>query len=194
MKVVGLTGGIGSGKSTVARIFQTLGIPVYNSDQRAKDLYSESSVLKSAMISNFGPDIYQEGKINRPKLAQIIFSDRAKLEVVNSLVHPLLEKDFLNWKSMQNSAYVVREAAILVESGGYKNCDYVVVVTAPVDIRVSRVVQRDRSTREDVLQRMKSQLPEEEISKHAHFCIRNNGDESLIEQVCRIHSDILKGM
>jgi dephospho-CoA kinase len=115
------------------------------------------------------------------------------LEVVNSLVHPLLEKDFLHWKSKQNSVYVIREAAILVESGGYKNCDYVVVVTAPVDIRVSRVVQRDRSTREDVLQRMKSQLPEEEISKHAHFCIRNNGDESLIEQVLRIHSEIVSG-
>lgn len=183
MKVIGLTGGIGSGKSTVARIFSKLGIPIYDSDQRAKDLYSESLELKSAMILQFGANIYVNNEIDRKKLAQIVFSDKLQLELLNNLVHPLLQQDFEHWKTAQKSTYVIREAAILIESGAYKNCDKVIVVTADEKTRIERVMKRDSVMEVDVKHRISNQLNDGVRLEYADFEISNDGSSSLIEQV-----------
>ena len=150
MKIVGLTGGIGAGKSWVAKIFKSLGVPVYDSDTRAKELYSESEELRALMISHFGPEVYQGNLINRKYLSQIVFNNAAELKMLNSLVHPLLQNDFDDWTQKQKSSYVLREAAILVESGGYEFCDEVIHVTAPMDVRITRVMQRDNVVEEVV--------------------------------------------
>ena len=190
MIVVGLTGGIGSGKSTVANIFKKLGAAIYDSDQRAKDLYQESSELRSKMIFNFGEEIYSGNQINRKKLAAIVFSNAEKLALLNSIVHPLLKLDFDNWKDKQASEYVVREAAILIESGAYKSCDIVVVVIADEKLRISRVVQRDNSSETEVKQRILNQLSDKERLTYADFVVTNNGNESLIEQVVKIDENL----
>ncbi len=186
MKVVGITGGIGSGKSTVSKIFNQLGIPVYDSDTRAKALYSESRALKQAMVLEYGSEIYSGNEINRAKLADIVFNDKSQLAKLNSLVHPELQKDFDTWKSEQTSAYVLREAAILVESGAYKECDKVVVVTADESKRIARVVKRDNVLIEQVRQRISNQLTDKQRLVYSDFEITNNGDESLIEQVINL--------
>jgi dephospho-CoA kinase len=193
MLVVGLTGGIGSGKSTVARIFDRLGISIYDSDSRAKALYSESQELRGLMISNFGLDIYTHSGINREKLAAIVFQDENKLALLNSLVHPLLQKDFESWMCLQSSPYVIREAAILIESGAYKSCDKTIVVTASKEVRIRRVVNRDGVTESQVQQRMKNQLSDSERMQYADFEIQNNGKESLIEQVLMIDKKLKVG-
>ena len=186
MLVVGLTGGIGSGKSTVARIFNKLGIPIYDSDTRAKALYTESVELRGLMIDNFGTDVYQGSEINRKELAAIVFQDKSKLALLNSLVHPVLQNDFENWMRQQTGKYVIREAAILIESGAYKTCDKTILVTASEQVRISRVMKRDDTSRDQVLQRIKNQLSDIEKKKYTDFEIQNNGTESLIEQVLKI--------
>ena len=187
MVVVGLTGGIGSGKSTVAEIFSKLGISVYNSDIRAKALYTESKALREKMILNFGSGIYLGTEINRKKLASIVFADKSKLTLLNSLVHPLLQLDFEQWKAEQSSDYVIREAAILIESGAYKTCDKVIVVTANKELRIKRVTLRDSASNTEVEQRVNNQLSDEERLKYADFEILNNGTESLIDQVIEVN-------
>ena len=190
MKVVGLTGGIGSGKSTVANIFKKLGIAIYDSDQQAKNLYSKSVELRTKMISNFGEDIYTGNQINRKKLADIVFNDSEKLALLNGIVHPLLKLDFDDWREDQTGEYVIREAAILIESGAYKTCDFVVVVTANKELRVSRVRLRDGASQNEVEQRVSNQISDNERLSYADFVIRNNGTESLIEQVLKIDAQL----
>jgi dephospho-CoA kinase len=190
MKVVGITGGIGSGKSTVSKIFGQLGVSIYDSDTRAKALYSESKSLKEAMILEYGADIYAGNEINRAKLAEIVFNNKSQLAKLNSLVHPLLQQDFDSWKSMQISPYVIREAAILVESGAYKTCDFVIVVTAHERVRIARVVNRDKASKEQVHQRISNQITDKKRLEYADFEINNSGSDSLIEQVLVIHNQI----
>lgn len=190
MKIVGLTGGIGSGKSTVANIFKKLGIAIYDSDQQAKNLYSKSVELRTKMISNFGEDIYTGNQINRKKLADIVFNDSEKLALLNGIVHPLLKLDFDDWREDQTGEYVIREAAILIESGAYKTCDFVVVVTANKELRVSRVRLRDGASQNEVEQRVSNQISDNERLSYADFVIRNNGTESLIEQVLKIDAQL----
>lgn len=191
MKVIGLTGGIGAGKSTVAKIFKTLGIPVYDSDTRAKQLYTENSGLQSKMKSHFGEDIYVDGNIDRVKLATIVFKDKAELSVLNSFVHPVLAQDFIGWKIRQNTSYVIREAAILVESNAYRDCAAVIVVTAPLDVRLARVVKRDQSNEEMVKQRMANQMSQDELLTYGDHQVINDGNTSLIKQVLKIHSQLV---
>jgi len=190
--IVGLTGGIGSGKTTVASLFHELGIPVYDSDQRAKDLYTESKVLKAKMQNHFGKDIYTNTGINRSKLAQIVFKDKLQLEVLNGFVHPLLQKDFEYWNEKQLAPYVIREAAILIESGAYKVCDKIIVVTASETLRTQRVMARDNTTEEQVKQRIANQLTDEERLNYSDFEIKNNGTESLIKQVFELDQTLRK--
>lgn len=191
MKVIGLTGGIGSGKSMAASIFQKLDIPVYDSDQRAKDLYVESEDLKSKMILEFGSEVYTSDGINREYLAGIVFSDKAQLKKLNAIVHPLLQQDFDHWKALQQSPYIIREAAILIESGAYTSCDKIIVVTASEDTRIQRVVKRDLTKISDVKKRMENQITDVQRTKHADFVIDNNGDISIIKQVMKIHQELL---
>src|SRR5690606_20719035 len=148
MIIVGLTGGIGSGKTTVAKEFQSLGIPIYIADDEAKKLMNTSKVLKRQLIDLFGEEAYVDNSLNRPFIADIIFKNEAYLQKMNAIVHPKVGIHFKNWASKQHTAYVIKEAAVLFENNGYKQCDYVITVTAPKDLRIERLLKRAPTTKE----------------------------------------------
>ena len=176
---VGLTGGIGSGKSTVSKILISKGFSVYNSDNRAKWLMNHDDNLKSNIISIFGDKAYLKGSLNRRYLSAKVFNDSLKLKALNNLVHPLVAIDFKNWLIHQKSKdFVFKEAAILIESGAYKEMDKIIVVSCPENIRLERVLKRDGNSPELVKKRMQNQISETEKINHADFVIKNNGSES----------------
>jgi dephospho-CoA kinase len=189
---LGLTGGIGSGKSTIARLFGFLGIPVFDSDSIAKNLYLTDSELKSSLIHKFGPEVYlSSGQINKAFLISNVFNNRSELEELNAIVHPRVKASFEEWV-MNNSSQpiLLKEAAILFESGADKQLDLKIVVVAPVETRISRVIARDKTEKCNVLSRMKNQWPEEELIKRADFVIDNSGRISVLEQVLYIHKNL----
>jgi dephospho-CoA kinase len=186
MKVVGLTGGIGSGKSTIAKVFETLGIPCYNSDTRAKLLY-DMAAIKKQVVEVFGEEVYKNNQLDRAYLASQVFTDREKLNALNEIIHPAVQEDFEAWKSQQSAPYILKEAAILFESGSYKNCDRVILVTAPIETRIERVIARDNSSREEILARIEKQWSDEQKIPLADFIIRNDGSEPITEQVIELH-------
>jgi dephospho-CoA kinase len=190
---VGITGGIGSGKSTVARIFSILGIPVYYADDRAKWLMANNQDLKNKIQENFGKESYTEsGELNRTFLATSIFSDEEKVKTINGLVHPAVKTDFENWVSDQSAPYVLKEAALLFETGSYKDLDKVINVSSPLRIRVSRVLMRDpHRTEKQVNDIIDKQLPDDEKSKLADFVIKNADNKLLIPQVLDIHKKLI---
>lgn len=193
MLKVGVTGGIGSGKSTVCGIFRTLGIPVYDADLETKQLYLHSTELKEQLIATFGADVYlPDGSLNREKLRAIVFHQPDSGNRLNSIVHPFVFAHFDQWCDRQTAVpYVVKEAAIMFESGGYRQMDYIIGVTAPDEVRIQRVMQRDHISREEVIQRISRQMPTEELRKRCDFIISNSGEESLINQVMEIHRKLL---
>ncbi len=185
---VGVTGNIGSGKTTVCNIFSQLGVPVYYADERGK-YFLETPAVKQEIIHTFGDDILErEGGIDRQKLAAHVFNNQDMLNRLNAIIHPRVRTDFLHWAAEQSQArYVIQEAAILIESGQHKNMDKIILVRAPEDIRIHRVCNRDHTDADHVRQRAKYQMPEEEKSKFADFAIYNDGKQALIPQVQRIH-------
>lgn len=190
---VGLTGGIGSGKTYVASFFRQLNIPVYNSDMRAKTLMNTSNEIKKKLVQLFGADIYNKNELNRQKIAQIIFNDKQKLEQVNSIVHPVVQADFEHWVTEHSqSKYILKEAAILIESGAYNQLDKIIVVYAPDPLRVKRVMQRDGMTEDQVKARINKQMPQEEKLSYADFVITNDGTQIVKEQVAKIHQQIIQ--
>lgn len=191
--LIGLTGGIGSGKSTVAKIFQILGIPCYFADDRAKWLMAKDPELVQEIKSNFGSESYLgDGTINRTFLSNTIFSDPEKVKKINSLVHPAVGKDFLNWAGQQKSAYVLKEAALIFETESFRELDFVINVSSPLKERIARVLMRDsHRTEEQVNQIIDQQLPDEVKNQMADFIIKNVDNKLLIPQVLRIH-EILK--
>ena len=195
MLKVGITGGIGSGKSTVCKIFEELGVPVYYADDRAKYLMQHEHYLIDLIKMNFGEEVYENGKLNRALLAEKVFNNKAKLELLNSLVHPAVFRDTERWVEEQKAKgvkYGIKEAALLIETGSYKTLDKLIVVTAPLEVRVNRVSQRDNSSPEAVLARVRHQLPEEDKLKLADFVIENNGDlHQLREQVLKTNAQLL---
>ena len=192
MKIVGLTGGMGVGKSTVAAIFESNGFPVFNSDTRAKELMVENTDLKKNIISLLGEESYEGENLNRKYIAKVIFSDENLLKKQNLLVHSALQKDFQLWKTKQDAAFCVKEAAILFESGSYKDCDYTVAVIAPDSIRIPRINSRDHLPIEEVKKRLQHQWAQEKVVKLSNFHIVNDFDfKNLQSQVMKIIS-ILK--
>lgn len=174
MKVIGLTGGIGTGKTTVAEIFKNKGYGVYNSDQRAKELMTEDTELKHQIIQLLGEESYlPNDELNRKFIAQKIFSNKELLKKQNALVHPAVAKDFLLWKEKQNKEFCIKEAAILFESGSYKQFDKVILVSAPLEIRIKRVKERDSASEEEIRKRIENQANQEELEKLADFVIEN---------------------
>jgi dephospho-CoA kinase len=192
MKKVGLTGGIGSGKTTVAKIFETLGIPVYYADQEAKRLMVEDASLVEAIKELFGEEAYDaNGRLNRAFIAQRAFPEPELLKKLEALVHPAVLRDGERWHAAQRDApYTIKEAALLFESGSYRQLDKVITVFAPLELRIQRVMARDKSAREDVEARIARQMPEEEKLQLADFVVYNDGSLSLISQVWEIHNDI----
>lgn len=187
MKTIGLTGGIGSGKSSVARIFSSLGVPVFYADASGKKVLESDTEVVNAVTKLIGEQAYENGAANRAHIASIVFNDQSKLEALNAIIHPAVGRDFLQWKSQQKATYCLREAAILFESGSHKDCDAVICVSAAKDIRVKRVIDRDGVSSAEVEARMAKQMPQAEKEKLADFVIQNNGNESLISQVIKIH-------
>lgn len=191
MKVIGLTGGIGSGKTTVANFFKELGIPVYIADDEAKSLMNTSTEVKSKIIGLLGEKAYPDGILDRKYVAAQVFNSPEKLEKLNSIVHPAVATDFENWKNSQNSPYVIYEAAILFEKGGHKKCDAVILVTAPYEERIKRLKNRDKSSEEDIEARMKHQWSDSKKRKLADFEIKNLNLQNSREQVRKLHEIIL---
>jgi dephospho-CoA kinase len=190
---IGLTGGIGSGKSVVAKVFETLGIPVYYADDAAKKLMNTNADLKAAIIKNFGEASYNNGELDRKYMASVVFNDTEKLEVLNSLTHPATIRDAEEWMKKQTSPYIIKEAALLFESGANKNLDYVIGVYAPLPLRIKRVIARDGATEEDIMKRINRQMDEEEKMKRCNFVITNNEEELVIPQVLELHKKFSPG-
>ncbi|MCS7019792.1 MAG: dephospho-CoA kinase [Cytophagales bacterium] len=196
MLKVGVTGGIGSGKSTVCRIFMVLGIPVYDADSRAKWLQTHDPLLKSQIIQHFGAHAYlPDGSLNRTYLAEQVFSHAERLQLLNSLVHPRVAEDSAQWLALQQAAgkpYAIKEAALMIESGSYKQLDLLIVVTAPEEVRIQRILQRDpQRSREQITAIISKQMPENEKIKFADFVICNDGNQMLIPQVMNVHQQLI---
>lgn len=186
MKTIGITGGIGSGKSTVAKIFVSMGYPVYNSDVRAKKIINSNPEVVRELSNLFGNDIYENNQLNRKKLASIVFQNKEKLAELNAIVHPAVGQDFTNWKSNQNTEIVFKEAAIIFETGIYKSLDKIILVTAPVSTRINRVKKRDNSTKEEIENRIKNQWSDEKKIPLSDYVIDNSGEVLVIPQVLEI--------
>ena len=193
MLKVGITGGIGSGKSTITSLFHDLGVPIYNSDERAKWLLSNDVDLMNQIKILFGQESYSNNKLNRAHIANIVFQDHDMLKQLNAIVHPLVKIDFENWLLLQKKEpLVIKEAAILIESGAYKELDILIVVFANKEIRIKRVMNRDNVAKEDVEKRIETQLSDSERLKFAHYSIENNKDQSnLKKQVGELYKQLL---
>ena len=193
MLKVGITGGIGSGKSTITSLFHNLGVPIYNSDERAKWLLSNDVDLMDQIKILFGQESYSNNKLNRAHIANIVFQDNDMLKQLNAIVHPLVKIDFENWLLLQKKEpLVIKEAAILIESGAYKELDVLIVVLADKKTRITRVINRDNVSKEDVEKRMETQISDSERLKFANFSVDNNTDQSNLKmQVGVLYKQLL---
>ncbi len=192
MKKIGITGNIGSGKSTISNIFALLGTPVYDADSRAKAVMVEDQQLVSAIKNTLGPDAYfSDGNLNRAYISSKVFQNDSLLAALNAIVHPAVFADFESWCAHQHAPYVLKEAALLIESGSYKQLDQLIMVSANEDIRLARCLARDHSKEEEVIARMRNQMAQEEKLKFADFIIQNN-DDLLIPQVMKIHQQLIQ--
>ncbi len=192
MKRIGLTGGIGSGKTTVARIFMMMDVPVYNSDEAGRRITDEDPEVKTSILKRFGPEVFDEnGILRRSKLAKYVFHDPQALKDLNQIIHPPVAADFHDWCMKQTYPFVLKEAAILFEHGLDKYLDGVIVVEAPDDVRVKRVMKRNTMSEEEVLQRMEQQWPQEDLVQRADWVIHNDEQQLLIPQVLDIYSRII---
>jgi dephospho-CoA kinase len=188
MKIAGITGGIGSGKTSVCSVIKELGYPVYIADSAAKQLMQCDQNLIDAIKSNFGQSIYTNSKLNRTVLAEFVFNNSDRLNKLNSLVHPAVAKDFEEWSRVQKTKVVFKEAAILFETGGYKLLDQTILVHAPVEQRITRVMNRDKVTKESVLARMDNQWPDQKKIPLADYIIQNHNGHLIIPQILELIS------
>ena len=188
---IGITGGIGSGKTTVAKVFEVLGIPVYYADDAAKRLMNEDGELKEKIQLQFGNEVYKNGQLDRKHLAEIVFTSPEKLALLNALVHPVTLKDAEKWMQQQSTPYAIKEAALIFESGAQEHLDHVIGVTAPAPLRIQRTMQRDGITREEVMARMDKQMDETIKMKLCDFVLVNNEQEMLLPQILLLHEKLL---
>ena len=191
MIIVGLTGGIGSGKTTVASFFNELGVPVYVADVEAKKLMNTDDVLKKQITFLLGDNSYVDGVLNRGFIADRVFSDPKLLSRLNSVVHPVVKTHFASWASAQQAPYVIKEVAILFENGGHLDCDYTILITAPKNTRLKRVMKRDQATEKDVIMRMKAQWTDNRKTVLADVTVENVYLDSSKKAVSRIHTHIM---
>jgi dephospho-CoA kinase len=187
---IGLTGGIGSGKSTVAQIFEVLGIPVYYADVEARRIMNTDSGLKKSILEKFGEESYKDGTLNRAYMSSIVFNNPSKLDLLNSIVHPATMKDGEAWMQQQTTHYAIHEAALIFEAGVIEKLDYVIGVYAPLPLRLARAMERDNASKEEVLKRMSRQLDEEMKMKRCDFVITNDEEQLVIPQVLSLHEKL----
>lgn len=194
MLKISITGNIGGGKTTISRMFELLGIPVFYSDDEAKSVMMTDAQLIEGIIQHFGKEAYfADGSLNRKHIGSIVFNDTAQLATLNSLVHPAVFRAFDKWVlNHTNAPYVMKEAAILFESGSYKDCDYTILVTAPTPMRIQRVMQRDGITQAEAESRNAKQMPQEEKEKLASFIVKNDNSELVIPQILLLHEQFIK--
>ncbi|MEN8789246.1 MAG: dephospho-CoA kinase [Flavobacteriaceae bacterium] len=190
MMLIGLTGGIGSGKTTVASMFESLGVPVYKSDDKAKELMITSEEMIAEIIALLGDEAYIAGELNRPYIALKVFSDKTFLDRLNAIVHPVVREDFHQWASEQNTPYVIQEAAILFENDAYQKFDRMILVTAPKRLRLERVMQRDQVAEDNIIARMNHQWEDEKKIPLADFVIENIDLSRTVSQVKKIHKKL----
>ncbi|CAN5471975.1 dephospho-CoA kinase [soil metagenome] len=188
---VGLTGGIGSGKSTVAKVFEVLGIPVYYADDAAKRLMNEDDSIKEQLIAAFGASAYIDEKLNREYVSSLVFNDKEKLNVLNGIVHPATITDAKEWMQRQTTAYALKEAALIFESGSNKELDFVIGVFAPVELRTKRIINRDGISEDEVKARMNKQMDETAKMQLCDYIITNDETQLVIPQVLQIHANLL---
>lgn len=192
MFIIGLTGGIGSGKTIVSEVFKSIGISVYNSDIEAKKIMNTDSYIINKLKIIFGNNIYNtNNQLDRKKLANLIFNNKDKLNTLNSIVHPAVKKHFQNWIIKQNSPYVIKETAILFESGIYKDVDKIITVLSPLSLRIKRLILRDNSNKKEIMERVKNQLNDEYKIKNSDFLLNNNEEELILPQILLIHNNLL---
>ena len=188
---IGLTGGIGSGKTTVAKIFETLGIPVYYADDAAKRIMNEDAALREAIQQNFGEESYTNKTLNRSYLASVVFGTAEKLALLNKLVHPLTIADSEAWMQLQTGPYAIKEAALIFESDVWKDLDKVIGVSSPIELRLQRTMERDVANREAVQARISKQMDEDEKMKRCDFVLYNDETQLLIPQVLALHEKLI---
>jgi len=191
LKIVGLTGGIGSGKTTVAKMFEKLGVPVYYADKEAKRLMKDSKSLKKGIIALLGEKAYGNDDINRSYIAQIVFQDKNKLNELNALVHPIVESDFMKWMGTLESSYAIQENALIFENDKQSAYDAVITVTAPLTARLERVMKRDGVSEKQVFDRIENQLDDEIKIRYADFVVNNIDINKCKDQVLEIHKQLL---
>ncbi|EDP69875.1 putative dephospho-CoA kinase [Flavobacteriales bacterium ALC-1] len=191
MIVVGLTGGIGSGKTTISKYFESLGIPIYIADDEAKSLMNRSKVIKRKLVQLFGKSAYKDHKLNRPYLASKIFNDRSLLSKMNAIVHPKVASHFKRWLKKQDAPYVIKEAAIIFENNLENQYNIIITVVTDEDLRIERVMKRDEASREKIKSIIKNQLPDAVKVKKSDFVIENNDLDSAKAQAIEIHQQIL---
>jgi len=189
---LGVTGGIGSGKTTVCKVFSVLGIPVFSADDEAKRIQESDRDLQLKINSFAGRDLFPDGKLDRAGLARLIFSDKELLEKVNSVVHPAVFRSFREWAVNQNSPYSIMEAAILFESGAFKMMDRIVTVVTPMEERIERLVRSKRLSREQIIERIKNQIDDESRIARSDFVIFNSENEMIIPAILGIHDEMIK--
>ena len=192
MKItVGLTGGIGSGKTIISQIFKSFNVPIYNSDQRARWLMENNLELKNKLTQTLGNIYNNDGSLNKPLLRQIIFSNPKKREIVNSIVHPIVNNDFEQWSKQIKAKYLIKESALLFESGNYKNLNYTITVYCPLELRIKRLMVRDNISREETLKKINSQMDDKLKLRLADFLIINDNYTPLLPQVINLHKFFL---
>ena len=191
MKIIGLTGGIGSGKSTVLELFKILGVKTYSADESAKKLVNTDTYLINLIKSSFGENIYNKGQLNSKKLSDIVFEDKDKLKLLNSIIHPAVAKDFKLFLNSNNEDYIVKEAAIIFETKSENNYDKIILIQSPLEIRIERVINRDNISREEVMKRINNQLDENLIIDKCDYVISNENKEDLEDKVLSIHHDLI---
>lgn len=193
-KIVGLTGGIGSGKTTVAQMFKSLDVPVYNADEEAKLLMQNSAAIQQELINLLGENCYINGQLNRSYIASQVFSDQQLLKKINAIVHPKVAAHFEQWCSNQNAPYVIKEVAILFETKSQHLFDFIITVTAPIDARIQRVMERDQKTKKEVMSVINNQLPDSEKINLSNFVIFNNIFSEIKPKVYKIHNEIINSI
>lgn len=190
-KMIGLTGGIGAGKTMVAKIFENLGVPVFNADETAKQLMQTSPAIKTALIQQFGEKVYEKGVLQKTYLSSIVFSDAHQLALLNSIVHPITIQAAWDWAKLQTAPYVIKEAALLFESNAVEGLDFVIGVTAPSSLRIQRIMQRDACSKEEAESRMRYQINDTIKMRLCDKVIVNDEIQLLTPQVLAVHEFIL---